>query len=117
MLPRTARLRSSSDFKRVYGRGFSVAGRHLVVYVLPEGGSGRLGLSVSRKVGSAVIRNRARRRLSEAFAARSKDVPTGADVVIIARQPAARASYQILEKELDGLLSKAAKLKNKEAGS
>jgi ribonuclease P protein component len=117
MLPRTARLRSSSDFIRVYGRGFSVAGRHMVVYILPGGGSGRLGLSVSRKVGSAVIRNRTRRRLSEAYAARSKSGSTSADVIIIARRPAARASYQIMERELDGLLSEAAKPKNKETGS
>lgn len=107
MLPRTERLRSSSDFKRVYSRGLSVAGRHLVVYVLPERGSGRLGLSVSRRVGSAVTRNRARRRLSEAFAVKAGRATNGPDVIIIARPPAARASYQILETELMALLAKA----------
>lgn len=107
MLPRTERLRSSSDFKRVYSRGLSVAGRHLVVYVLPERGGDRLGLSVSRKVGSAVTRNKARRRLSEAFAAKAGRATGAADVVIIARPPAARASYQILENELTALLAKA----------
>jgi ribonuclease P protein component len=117
MLPRTARLRSSSDFKRVYGRGFSVAGRHLVVYVLPEQGGGRLGLSVSRKVGSAVIRNRTRRRLSEAFAAQAGGGSTGVDVIVIARPPAANASYQILEKEMATLLAEAAKLINKGTGA
>jgi ribonuclease P protein component len=94
-----------------------VAGRHLVVYVLPERGRGRLGLSVSRKVGGAVARNRTRRRLSEAFAAQEGREIAGADVIVIARPPAANANYQILEKELAGLLAEAAKLFNKETGS
>ncbi len=89
----------------------------MVVYVLPERGNGRLGLSVSRKVGEAVVRNRTRRRLSEAFAARAGENLAGTDVVIIARGPAAKADYQILESELAALLDEAAELIIKETGS
>jgi len=76
-----------------------------------------LGLSVSRKVGAAVVRNRTRRRLSEAFAARAGRKIAGADVVIIARAPAAKANYQILVSELAALLDEAAELIIKETGS
>lgn len=86
---RRARISRSRDFDAVYRRGRSTAGRHLVVYLFPrEGASGadpRLGLSVSRKVGGAVERNRVKRVLREQFAAISGMVPGDTDVVVIAR--------------------------------
>lgn len=87
-----------------------MAGPHIVVYGLPgKDEKKRLGVSVSRKVGNAVIRNRVRRRISEAFAAQSVSLPAGLDVVIIARKPAAGTSYHILEEELADLFNKLAR--------
>ena len=93
MRPRSssrARLSRSAEFERVYRHGRSTANRHLVLYAFPNPSTQtpRLGLSVSRKVGGAVERNRVKRLLREAFAQHEQELSPGQDVVVVARPPA-----------------------------
>src|SRR5688500_5635792 len=85
------RLSRSADFDRVYREGRSHASRYLVVYAFPRSSDAdepRLGISVGRKVGGAVERNRMKRLLREAFWATAGDLPDGYDFVLVARPDA-----------------------------
>jgi ribonuclease P protein component len=91
-------LRSPADFRRVYAGRASASDDALVIYALANGmDHSRLGLSVSRKNGSAVVRNRIRRLLREAYRVGRENIPTGYDLVIVPRTPAMAHLSQLIE--------------------
>src|SRR6266508_2112978 len=120
---RDDRLRKRREFEECYASGVRVSGRHLQLFLLLPAGAGeptarkepstttslrpRLGISVPRRVGGAVVRNRVRRRLREIFR-RSRELfgRRGGDVVVNAPASASEATFAELAEEYRSLLAK-----------
>src|SRR5687768_3914 len=96
-------------FLRVQSSGQRFKGRLMIVQAAPAEAPGpaRVGFTVSRKVGNAVVRNRVRRRLKEIVRLRQATMAAAHDVVIIAFPGAAQASFETLEQEVSCLLARA----------
>ncbi len=115
---RSERLLDSKDFRRVLRHGQRRAHQDLVVVMAPASKNpmnagklldnlplqSRLGLTTSRKVGNAVVRNRFRRRTREWFRARRTEFKDSIDLVVIARRSGAQLSYRELDDRLSELL-------------
>lgn len=112
MLPAGHRLRASSDFAAALrGPRGARAGSTLIVVHANQtdaraGQPPRVGFVVSKAVGTAVVRNRTKRRLRALMAPRLRDIPAGTDVVVRANPVAAQADSSALGAELDRLLGR-----------
>jgi ribonuclease P protein component len=116
---RRHRLSRSRDFDAVYRHGRSVSTRYLVLYWFPRNDEAiapdavpRLGLAVPKAVGTAVVRNRIKRRLRELFRDRSPSLPPDHDYVLVVRpglpEAAESRGFDWLGERLDEILGKAA---------
>jgi ribonuclease P protein component len=109
------RLSRSGDFDRAYRDGKSHANRHVVLYAFPRDADDeadvRLGVSVGRKVGGAVERNKVKRAMREAFWSLSSGLPAGHDFVLVGRsgvaELVAREGTDGLRKSIAALLDEA----------
>ncbi|MFL5318176.1 MAG: ribonuclease P protein component [Myxococcaceae bacterium] len=107
--PKKLRLRSRAEFLKVQTRGQKIAAEPLLGLYLPNGlPHTRVGLTVSSKVGNAVVRNRIRRCLRECFRKKHHLLPAGVDVVLIARSGAASADFEALCRAFDVFCAKLA---------
>lgn len=92
-------LKKNYEFRRLYQRGNSAVGSGMVLYCRKNRlDRNRLGITVSTKLGHAVVRNRARRRLREIYRLNSDRLTAGWDIVLVARSRAVTSPYR----ELDG---------------
>lgn len=106
--PRSARLLRTGDYDRVYRDGRRRTVSQFVVFYRANGSNeSRLGISVKRAQGTAVERNRMRRRLREIFRTHRQEIPAGWDIVIHPRSSTAQADFAALTKELVSLLKQA----------
>ena len=87
--PKKTRVRTQGDFDAVYQSKHFAADGVLVIHAASNGTEQtRLGLSVSRKVGNAVVRNHWKRRIRESFRLQQSDLPRGLDIVVRPRKGA-----------------------------
>jgi ribonuclease P protein component len=89
---RNARIRRRVEFQRVYERGARIQSRYSTLFVLPNPYSNcRLGIAATKKLGGAVLRNRAKRLIREAF--RRNRIGAGLDIVVIPRVGMLKAAF------------------------
>jgi len=103
-----ATLRKNKEFGYVYRRGRRISSKNFtVVYVKSRYGGARAGFSVSKKVGNSVVRNKARRRLKEAFRLVLPDIKGNFSIVFVARQCITESDFGGLTREMRVALKKA----------
>lgn len=101
------RLRKKQDFSRVFRGGNSFANRQFVLYTYQSRSSKlRLGVSVSKKIGNAVTRNRVKRLVKEVVREMIPHLQSNVDLVIIARNPAAKMGYHEIKSSMKHLFQK-----------
>jgi ribonuclease P protein component len=98
-MKKTVPMKENRDFRRLYHKGKSQAGRHVAVYCKQNRlDHNRLGITVSTKIGNAVTRNRAKRLIREAYRQYEDKLPTGMDFVVVARSRIVGATFWEVEK-------------------
>ena len=109
MLPAPERLRANAEFQRVYKQGESFVEGLVVLYLLrtPDSPARQAGFSVSKKLGNAVVRNRTKRRLRDAYQRLLPGGTSGFQAVFVARKAAAEAPYEDLERAMRKVLARA----------
>lgn len=99
--PPAFRVRKSTEFRRIYDEGGKIVRRGFVLFYLPNGTPDhRLGVTVTRRIGRAVFRNRCKRRIREAFRKNRQDLgPVGIDCVVHARSAIGTLTGREVEEE------------------
>lgn len=100
------RIKKNKEFQLVFKKGQSFANRQFVIYKLEkeEQGHFRIGLSVSKKIGNAVVRNQVKRYVRQAFHDFESQLENSFDYVIIARKPVSDMDYEEIKKSLQHIL-------------
>ena len=116
-MKQTVALKQNHVFRRLYSKGKSAVDPYLAVYCRKNRlGHSRLGLTVGVKIGKAVVRNRTRRRIKEAYRVNEARFLPGYDLVIVARVRAGHSRYREIERSLLRLMDKLGLLACKEEG-
>lgn len=99
------RVRRRVDYQRIYKNGVRIHGQYLTLFTLPNQlAIGRLGIAATKKMGGAVVRNRAKRLIREVF--RLNKLAPGLDVVIVPRRELVDATLAAIETEFRSTLER-----------
>ncbi|WP_419882582.1 ribonuclease P protein component [Peribacillus sp. B-H-3] len=106
------RIKKNDEFQDVFKKGESFGNRQFVVYVLekPNQDHFRIGLSVSKKIGNAVVRNQIKRYIRQSFLELIENIGIGKDYVIIARKPASQMDFLEVKNSLIHVLKRSKSL-------
>ena len=104
MMKKTSMIRDNYLFRRLYRKGKVQVTPCMAIYYHRGGKTNRLGITTTKKMGTAVARNRARRVILESYRLLEDDIPSGWDFVIVARSRAANEKMQVVKAELEGAL-------------
>lgn len=101
-------LRKNNSFQAVYRTGKSYANRSMVLYVLPNDGDNRkIGFAAGKRLGNAVIRNRVKRLLREAYRLNQHKLSAGFDLILVGRQAMVKSRYNNVARAFLDLCNKA----------
>jgi len=101
------RIKKPKDFRRTYQYGQKVVSPFLVMYYRTNGADNyRIGFSVSKKIGKAVVRNKIKRRLREVCRINEGKFPQGVDIIFVARSRVKEADFRVIEKDLLRMIKK-----------
>ena len=117
-MEKTLSLKENHLFRALYHRGKSAARKSMVMYVMKRRNQpvNHLGITVSVKLGCAVERNRARRRIRETYRLNETRFKSGFDIVIVARKPAVDGPFGLLQRDFDILAKQLGLLEERQDG-
>ncbi|MGI6588003.1 MAG: ribonuclease P protein component [Peptococcia bacterium] len=118
MLPQRYRLKKNDDFRKIYKYGRSMADSYLVLYIYFRvkkqfSGNPRIGFSVSKRLGSAVSRNKIKRKMRAALIPYLQFIVQDVDIIFVARKKIKGISFRDVEKSMGKLLKKAGLIEKK----
>ena len=107
-LKKAYRIKKNSEFQQIFKTGKSFANRELVIYYKRKEDQEhfRIGISVGKKIGNAVTRNRVKRCVREAFIQLEPSVKNDVDIIIIARKPVVNMDCSDIKRSIEHLLRK-----------
>lgn len=108
LIPKQYRLKKKSDFQKLFKLGRSYAGPYFVIYFKENEvkGQTRIGFAVSKKIGTAVMRNKIKRRLREAVRPLIPQIKENYHIIIVARSRIRTAAFSELQKQLFNIFNK-----------
>ena len=107
-LPKSSIIRNKFEFNRVYSKGRSYVNQMMIIHLInSDNVKGKVGFAVGKKIGNAVVRNRIKRLMREAYRISQHSINPNVSMILIARKPLIEAKSYLVQKALMNLCKKA----------